>query len=192
MESLTSLFQTTGAEGAASAGAGDTVVSAEDFGTEGALPGKSGSGGFGIDRLFGSSQGIPFVGPIVSVFQAFQDEKNARRAAARIDFNARQEELVGKAQTVSALRTLNDIQAMNVVAAFTSGGGLAGSRGRVIQDVSRDAELAFTLIRTNAEIKASDLKQQARFMRKTARFERNVAVGKSLFRFGASAVGAAS
>lgn len=141
-----------------------------------------------MDRLFGSSQNIPFIGPIVSVFQAFNDERDARRTAARLDFNAKAEELIGQAQTVSALRVLNEVQANNVVAAFTSGGGLAGSRGRVIQDINRDADLAFTLIRTNAEIKAGDLRQKASIIRKVARFDRNVVFGKSLFSFGASAV----
>lgn len=149
----------------------------------------AGSGGLGMDQLFGkagSSQNIPFVGPVVSVFQAFNDERDARNRAARLDFNANAEELFGKQQTVSALRLLNEVQANNVVAAFTSGGGLAGSRGRVAQDVNRQAQLGFDLIRTNAEIKSSDLRQKAKIIRKVARFDRNVAIGKSLFSFGAS------
>ena len=188
MEAMASLFQTQ----AAGPGVTSSITASQSTGLALNQPGASpGSGGFGLDRLFGSSQNIPFVGPIVSVFQAFKDEGDARNTAARLDFNARAEELIGKAQTVSALRTLNEVQANNVVAAFTSGGGLAGSRGRVIQDINRDADLAFTLIRTNAEIKASDLRQKAQIIRKVARFDRNVAIGTSLFRFASSAVGAA-
>lgn len=198
MEAMTSLFTKSSA-----ASAGDTVVSSDDFGTNGALPSSSsssssGSGGFGQSLAGmgdpftpGASQKVPFVGPVVSIFQAFNDERDARRGAARLDFNAKQEELIGKAQTVTALRILNDVQAINVVNAF-AGGNLAGSRGRVAQDVNRDADIAFTLIRTNAEIKSADLKQKANIIRKVARFDRNVAVGKSLFRFGSQAVAAGS
>lgn len=141
---------------------------------------------FNKDTLAGSSQNVPFVGPVVSIFQAFNDERDARSASRRIDFNAKAAELEGKAQTVSALRALNDVQAHNVVAGFASGGGISGSRGRVIQDVNQDAQLGFDLIRTNAEIKSGDLRQKARHIRKVARFNRNVAIGKSLFTFGAS------
>lgn len=187
MEAITSLFSSPVGPGPTAA-----ITASQSTGVALNQPGASpGSGGFGLDTLFGSSQNVPFVGPIVSVFQAFNDERDARRTASRLDFNARAEELVGKAQTVSALRTLNEVQANNVVAAFTSGGGLAGSRGRVIQDISRDADLSFTLIRTNAEIKAGDLRQKAKIIRKVSRFDRNVVLGKSLFSFGASAVGAA-
>lgn len=187
MEAMTSLFTS---KATASVGAeGADVVSSDDFGTNGALPSgdKTGSGGFGIDRLFSSSQNIPFVGPVVSVFQAFNDERDARRSAARLDFNAKQEELVGKTNTVRALRSLNDAQAANVANSFTGAGGLSGSRGRVAQDVNRDASLGLTLIRTNAEINAADLRQKAGIIRKVARFDRNVVVGKSLFRFVSSA-----
>lgn len=192
---MTSLFQTQAAGPGPTAAITASQSTGQAFNQLGAFPS---SGGFSLSQLFtqdtlrGSSQDVPFIGPIVSVFQAFNDERDARNSAARLDFNARAEELVGKAQTVSALRVLNEVQANNVVAAFTSGGGLAGSRGRVIQDINRDAALAFTLIRTNAEIKAGDLRQKARIIRKVARFDRNVAIGKSLFTFGASAVGAAS
>jgi len=190
MDSMTALFSKQGATAA-----GDTVVGSDDFGTDGALKsqGASSSNPFanmGDPFAEGASQNVPFVGPTVSIFQAFNDERDARRTASRLDFNARQEELKGKAQTVSALRTLNDAQANNIVAGFTSGGGISGSRGRVAQDVNRDASLAFTLIRTNAEIKASDLKQKAKIIRKVARFDRNVAIGKSLFRFGSDVVSA--
>ena len=184
MQALISLFQTQ----AAGPGVTASVTAAQSTGVALNQPGaQSGSGGFGLDRLFGSSQDVPFVGPIVSIFQAFNDERDARSASRRVDFNARSEELIGKQQTVSALRTLNEVQAHNVVAGFTSGGGISGSRGRVAQDINRDAQLGFDLIRTNAEIKAADLRQTARFIRKTARFERNVVVGKSLFRFGLQA-----
>lgn len=190
MDTLTNLFQTTGTDKAV-----DSVVDADDFGTDGALPksgGKLGSGGFGLDRMFGSSQNIPIVGPVVGIFQAFRDEKAARNIAARIDFNAKAEELIGKQQTVNALRDLNDVQAFNVVAGFASGGGLAGSRGRAALDVSEDADLDLSLIRTNAEIRSGELKQKARIVRKIARFDRNVAVGTSLFRIVNTAVGAAT
>ena len=161
MQVLTSLFQTQAAGGSSAAGnIGPGITKS----LQGSVGNTAGSGGFGLDRLFGSSQNIPFVGPVISVFQAFNDERDARSAASRIDFNARAEELIGKQQTVSALRTLNDVQAHNVVAGFTSGGGISGSRGRVIADVSRDAQLGFDLIRTNAEIKAADLRQTAKFI----------------------------
>lgn len=180
METVTSLFTTKNAASAAgNIGPGITKTLEADK----AAPG---SGGFGIDRFLngkGDSQQIPFVGPVVSVFQAFNDERDARNSAARLDFNAKQEELIGRTQTVTALRQLNETQAMNVVNAFTSGGGLSGSRGRVTQDVNRDAELGFDLIKTNAEIRAGDLRQKARTIRKVARFDRNAAIGKSLFRF---------
>ena len=182
MQAFAALFSSAGGTtGVAAAGAGATAGAASSAGAS--------SGGFSIaslftkDTLLGSSQNVPFVGPVVSIFQAFNDERDARSASQRIDFNARSAELAGKAETVSALRTLNDVQAHNVVAGFTSGGGISGSRGRVIQDVSRDAQLGFDLIRTNAEIRAGDLRQTARFIRKTARFDRNVAIVKSLFRF---------
>lgn len=183
MQAFASLFGTTVAQTATQQAIAGSLTSSLVT-----APG-GGSGGFSISSLFtkdvllGSSQNVPFVGPAVSIFQAFNDERDARSASRRIDFNARSAELAGKAETVSALRTLNDVQAHNVVAGFTSGGGISGSRGRVIQDVSRDAQLGFDLIRTNAEIRAADLRQAARFIRKTARFERNVAIGKSLFRF---------
>lgn len=186
MEVLASLFTSTATSAAVQQAASASLTSSFVSAPAGV---SGGSGGFSIASLFtkdvllGSSQQVPFVGPVVSIFQAFNDERDARSASRRIDFNARSAELAGKAETVSALRTLNDVQAHNVVAAFTSGGGLSGSRGRVIQDVNRDAQLGFDLIRTNAEIKAADLRQTARFIRKTARFERNVAIGKSLFRF---------
>lgn len=188
MQAFASLF-TSGAAGAGAAGTSAGIGSSASFVSQFGNPGGStgGGGGFNIASLFskgalmGSSQNIPILGPVVSIFQAFDDEKRAKGAAARIDFNAKTAEIEGKAQTVSALRNLNDVQAHNVVAAFTSGGGLAGSRGRVIQDVSRDAQLGFDLIRTNAEIKSGTLRQEARQIRKIAKFNRRFAVGKSLF-----------
>lgn len=149
----------------------------------GASVGASGVGSSaGLLSFFESAQNSGPISGITSIFQALNDERDARSQAARIDFIAKQEELRGRQDTVKTLQVLNDLQASNVVSGFASGTDISGSRGRVTQDLNRSADFAETIIRTNAEIRSSDLKQEAQFIRKTARFNRNVAVGKSLFR----------
>lgn len=95
-------------------------------------------------------------------------------SSKQLEFNAKQEEIIGEQQGLAALEALNDAQAANVVAAFASGIRLQGSVTRAQTELSMDQALITMIAKTNADIKAGALEREARRRRAEAKYNRDV------------------
>jgi len=108
-------------------------------------------------------------------FAGYADYKGAINSSRDLEFQAKQEEIIGEQQSLAALIAFNDAQAANMVASYASGIRLQGSVTRAQTKLSRD--LAFTTIiaRTNADIKEGALEREARRVRAEAEYNKKIA-----------------
>lgn len=135
-----------------------------------------GEGGFGGGNsnakaeAFG--QGIKLVQEGVQGYANYNAAINSTRD---LEFKAKQEELVGKQQSLAALIKLNDAQAANMVATYSSGLRAQGSIVRGQTKLSREQATITGLALTNARIKSGVLEREARRVKAEAKYNRDVA-----------------
>lgn len=108
--------------------------------------------------------------------------KSAFNQAQLLDFDAKSAEIRGDLNAADALERLNDVQAMNIVAAFASGIRLQGSAAVVQQVVASQADFSAALSKANAALVAGGLRREARqaedFARRTrSRAKSDIIVG---------------
>lgn len=128
-----------------------------------------------LSGQFGLSKGFSLIDEGIRGFTEFEATVNT---AENLEFQAKQEELIGEQQSLSALEALNDAQAANVVAAFASGLRLQGSVTRAQTDLAFDQAFITVLAKTNADIKAGALDKEANRLREEADYNKKVAPAK--------------
>ena len=92
-----------------------------------------------------------------------------------VRFKGEQERLKGALEAVSTLELFNDIQAANIVAAFSSGIRLQGSASTVQQAIATKANFSIAIAQANAKIKSLALKREADRIEAEARFKKKMA-----------------
>ena len=108
-------------------------------------------------------------------FEGFSNYEAAVNSSKDLQFQAKQEKLIGAQQSLAALSAFNEAQAANIVASFASGLRLSGSITRVQTKLSRDLAFNTTLNRTNADIKAGALEREARRIKAEADYNKSMA-----------------
>jgi len=101
--------------------------------------------------------------------------KSLKARGELFEFDAAQEVLIGKEQGVIALDALNQAQAANIVAAFSSGITASGSVAQAQQDVQRQASFATQMSKARAKLRAGGLKRRARQVDDQARRTKSAA-----------------
>ena len=94
--------------------------------------------------------------------QGLSRAKSLAASAQLFDFDAAQEVLIGKEQGIVALEALNQAQAANIVAAFSSGITASGSATQAQQDVARQASFAIRMSKAQARLKSGALRRKGR------------------------------
>ena len=134
--------------------------------------GKTSFGGSQFLAQAGISTGFSLIDEGV---QGFADYEATINSAKDLEFQAKQEELIGEQQGLSALEALNDAQAANVVEAFASGIRLQGSVTRAQTELSKDQAFITMIAKTNADIRSGVLEREATRRRAEADYNKKVA-----------------
>ena len=94
--------------------------------------------------------------------QGLSRAKSLAASAQLFEFDAAQEVLIGKEQGIIALEALNQAQAANIVATFSSGITASGSATQAQQDVARQASFSVQMSKAQARLRAGGLRRKSR------------------------------